>query len=211
MRVLEACLGAQMHLVFGLTLVALVTEDVRLVTLLSLLAGLHGSAGGQPTGVATIMQDGLAWLGVANPVTAILVFIAIALSLKGALMFVPRVIRRIPKASSAAGSFISQASWATATYTERRPAHYFLTAFVSPYKRVGDGEPSEEQGARGTHLLGGESFLYSLSYQRPCLRAVKPWRMTLAFVHRARDRVILLDYGRVEANGQFESLKRQSA
>ncbi|MEX0450054.1 ABC transporter ATP-binding protein [Spiribacter sp. 221] len=87
LRVFQRYLGARMYLVFGLTLIAVVAEGVGLMMLLPLLAGLDDSAGGEPTGVAAIVQDGLAWLGVADSVTAILVFITIAFALKGALMF----------------------------------------------------------------------------------------------------------------------------
>ena len=86
LHVFQGYLGARMYLIFALTIVAVVAEGVGLMMLLPLLSGLDAEAG-EPTGMAAVVQEMLAWFGLADSVTAILVFITVAFIVKGALMF----------------------------------------------------------------------------------------------------------------------------
>ncbi len=87
LHVFQTYLGARMYLVFGLTMIAALADGFGILMLLPLLQGLDGGAVEPASGVGKVMHDFLAGLGWGESPVAVLLLIAAAFILKGALLF----------------------------------------------------------------------------------------------------------------------------
>ncbi|WP_295544344.1 ABC transporter ATP-binding protein [uncultured Thiohalocapsa sp.] len=95
LRIFQTYLGGRMYLIFGLTLIAAISEGVGILMLLPLLQTLGAPAPGAdtapaaeaPTGITAWLQDLLTSLGLQDATVAVLLIITVAFIAKGALTF----------------------------------------------------------------------------------------------------------------------------
>jgi subfamily B ATP-binding cassette protein MsbA len=87
LRIYQEYIGRRLYIVFGLTALAALAEGLGIALLLPLLKSTQGEEGENLDGKAEILFDLLEWMGIADSMIGILLFIGGAFIMKGVLKF----------------------------------------------------------------------------------------------------------------------------
>ena len=87
LRTFQTYIGARMYVVFGLGVLAALSESIGIVMLLPLLQTVDALQMEAASGIGRVIADALAWLGIADSVPLLLLVIGVFFMLKGLFLF----------------------------------------------------------------------------------------------------------------------------